>query len=120
MDWKIYLPLFLYFEGETPVNIKIVDRTASITTEINDKGPIVSIEALIELKSGIATFSETRGYCRLHHIPCHRDALQIIIASLAQCCLVVVYQMLPGETLRQGIQQNPYLIKNQILKKLGN
>lgn len=111
------LTSFYTLEGEPRVNIKIVDRTASITTEINDKGPIVSIEALTEFEKGLL------------HLVKPEDTV-VLTGSLPQGCPSDYYcqlmAMLPcrcvldasGETLRQGIQQNPYLIKPN-LEELG-
>ncbi len=111
------LTSFYMLEDEPRINIKIVDRCTSTTTEINDKGPIVSMEALSEFEQG------------LFHLVKSEDIV-VLTGSLPQGCPADYYcklmKILPckcvldasGETLRQGIRQKPYLIKPN-LEELG-
>ena len=52
---------FVRLAGEPRTNLKIVDRAASVTTEVNEPGPAVSPEALAQLEAELSA-------------PCHKAA----------------------------------------------
>ena len=45
---------FVRLAGEPRTNLKIVDRAASVTTEVNEPGPAVSPEALAQLEAELS------------------------------------------------------------------
>lgn len=111
------LTSFYTLEGEPRVNIKIVDRTTSVTTEINDKGPIVSKEALCEFEKGLLHLVKPEDTVVLTgSLPqgCPPDYYCQLMAMLSCRCVLDA----SGEALRQGVKQKPYLIKPN-LEELG-
>lgn len=101
---------FVRLAGEPRTNLKIVDRAASVTTEVNEPGPVVSPEALAQLEAELSA--------RLRP----EDTL-VLTGSLPQGCPPDYYAQLmrrfscrfvldaSGEALCQGVRERPYLIK---------
>ncbi|MBQ4288806.1 MAG: 1-phosphofructokinase family hexose kinase [Clostridia bacterium] len=101
---------FVTVDGEPRTNIKVVDKVSSVTTEINDKGPVVDSEHLEKVLSGLAdTVSEDDFVVLTGSLPlgCPKDYYAQMIARLN--CKVVVDAS--GEALVQAVKQKPFLIK---------
>lgn len=107
---------FLFVEGETRTNLKIVDNSRKTNTDINEAGPQVSREALESVK-------------RIAFAPLDGDSIVVFSGSVPANVNKDLYgqwitaakeagakTMLDadGELLRQGIQAGPFLVKPNI------
>ena len=99
--------------GETRTNLKIVDSTGYTNTDINEPGPMVSKEVLLQLKNKIGNVIRPGDVVILSgSLPKGADA-----ETYQQWCQYFqslgaqVYLDADGEAMRLGIQAVPYLIK---------
>lgn len=107
---------FLFINGETRTNIKVVDKVKHTNTDINESGPSVSEEKLDEL---YRRFSEN----------VNENSVLVLSGSIPQNVGKSIYRVwterakqkgvkvvldADGELLRQGIEAGPYLIKPNI------
>ncbi len=106
---------FVPCSGAVRVNTKVLDRSTSVITELNESGPAVSrsqVEALVELA--------VRWAARSSHIVltgslppgCPKDLYRIIIEetrrSAPQCRAVLDAE---GERLTLGLEAAPFMVK---------
>jgi 1-phosphofructokinase len=115
---------FVFVNGETRTNMKIIDRVKNENTDINEPGNPISVEDLIELDERI--FSEAK-----------KDSIIVFSGSIPAgipkniyCTWIKKAKELgaktildaDGELLREGVQAGPYLVKPNIheLEKFCN
>ena len=111
------LTTFCMLDDAPRINIKIVDRTVSVTTEVNDKGPIIPLESLEEFEQSLLSMVTSEDIVVLTgSLPqgCPADYYSHLMSILPCKCVLDA----SGEALRQGVQQKPYLIKPN-LEELG-
>lgn len=113
---------FVFVDGETRTNIKVIDKLKSTNTDINESGPDTTAEEMELLEEKI--FSMADG-----------DTILVFSGSTPSSVPADIYKRMilkaknygirsimdcDGELLRQGIEAGPYLIKPNIyeLEKL--
>lgn len=107
---------FLFVEGETRTNLKIVDNSRKTNTDINEAGPQVSHEDLERVKqiafdpldgNSIVVFSGS--------VPANvnKDLYGQWISAAKDAGAKTILDA-DGELLRQGIQAGPFLVKPNI------
>jgi 1-phosphofructokinase len=113
---------FIFGEGETRTNIKIVDKVKNTNTDINEPGNSISEEDINRIKEKV--FNDIK-----------KDDILVLSGSVPQGVGKNIYEMwineakklgvktildADGELLKQGLLSGPYLIKPNIheLEKL--
>lgn len=107
---------FVFINGETRTNVKVVDRLMGTNTDINEPGPIVSEENMSLLErnifsglnkdsilvlSGSIPSNVSSGIYREWTERAQKDGARVLLDS-------------DGELLREGIKANPYMVKPNI------
>jgi 1-phosphofructokinase len=107
---------FVFIDGETRINTKVVDKIKHTNTDINEIGPLVSAENLDKVCS---KFYETA----------QKDSILILSGSIPKNVDKSIYKMwiekaklkglktildADGELFKQGIEAGPYLVKPNI------
>ncbi|SNS14051.1 fructose-1-phosphate kinase [Anaerovirgula multivorans] len=115
---------FVFVEGETRTNIKIVDRINSLNTDINEKGPDISDYDLEEVINKIIESVNDKNILVLSgSVPSNIDSsiYKVLIAKAKKKDVKTILDA-DGELLRQGIEAGPYLVKPNIheLERLYN
>ena len=115
---------FVFVEGETRTNIKIVDRTKNTNTDVNEKGPDVSRQDLDEVKHKILnTLKEKSVLVLSGSVPSNvnSDVYKDLILKAKEKGVKTLLDA-DGELLKQGIEAGPYLVKPNIheLERLFN
>lgn len=113
----------LTVSGETRTNLKIVDRTAGVTTELNEYGFEVGLEDLRIFQRRVAKLLENASYLVLSgSLP--RQTASTIYYDLAKTAAAMGVKTIldaDGEALAEGIKAKPFAIKPNIheLEKLA-
>lgn len=104
---------FIHIEGNTRTNTKIVDKTSNTCTELNEMGPEISEETLMEF---IGHFSEL----------CKKDDIVVLSGGVSQSIPDSIYATLTsiakkngayvildadGPLLKEALKEKPYIIK---------
>lgn len=115
---------FIFVEGETRTNIKIVDRINSFNTDINEKGPNLEDNALQQIIHKAIEGALDKDILVLSgSVPGNIDSniYQVLIAKAKEKGIKTILDA-DGELLRQGIAAGPYLVKPNIheLERLYN
>ncbi len=115
---------FLFIEGETRTNIKIVDRQGRTNTDINERGPDLSLEELSKIKEIILEALKKDDILVLSgSVPggVSPDIYKIIIKEAKRKGAKVILDA-DGQLLKLGIEAGPYLVKPNIheLERLYN
>lgn len=107
---------FIFIDGETRVNTKVVDRLNHTNTDINESGPQVSAENLEKL-------------CNKFYEDLEKNSLIVFSGSIPKNMDKGIYQKwigqarnegmkaildADGELFKQGIKAGPYLVKPNI------
>ncbi|MDR2940956.1 MAG: 1-phosphofructokinase [Clostridiales bacterium] len=105
---------FLWIEGVTRTNIKIVDVGNNSCTDFNEKGPIIPDGQLENLKNKIMGYSKN-------------SEILILAGNVQECVSTSIYRDIinqnkgtkifldaSGELLKKGIEAAPYFIKPNI------
>lgn len=107
---------FIWIEGETRTNIKIVDLSSNENTDINDRGsqvPPETLGILLDKVKELAKVSSVMVFSGSlpQGLPLDTYGQMIQIAKEAQCRTILDAE---GEALLQGIEAAPYMIKPNI------
>lgn len=107
---------FVWCDGAVRTNMKVLDRSKSVITEINESGVPASAEALDELKKHVAELAE-------------RSDIMVLTGSVPPGCADTVYYDLmkaagnvrcvldtEGEKLLQGLRAHPYMVKPNLFE----
>ncbi len=107
---------FLFVEGETRTNLKILDNGAKTTTEVNESGPDVSPHDLLKLEALLrAEIREGDVVVISGSVPPSVDT--DIYQRLIEACRVLGARTIldaDGELLKKGVKAGPYLLKPNI------
>lgn len=107
---------FIFVEGETRTNLKVVDKVRNTNTDINEAGIPVSKEAVNKLEdkifkgldeNSIVVFSGSAP----SSMPI--DIYKTLVMKAKSCGAKTVLDA-DGELLKEGIKSGPYLIKPNI------
>jgi 1-phosphofructokinase len=107
---------FIFIDGETRTNLKIVDKVQQMNTDINEPGPCISeaderkvIDNIIENMSSesIAVFSGSVP------VGINKGIYKELIRAAGEKGVKAILDA-DGELLRQGLEAGPYLIKPNI------
>lgn len=113
---------FLEVPGETRTNLKIVDDSTGITTEVNEAGFTVASSELERLKEKLAGLLEGGSFLVLSGSlpPCTSHAIYRELIEMACSKGVKTILDADGEALQEGIKAAPFAIKPNIheLEKL--
>ena len=115
---------FVFVEGETRTNIKIVDRINNTNTDVNEKGPNISEQDLDQVRSKILeSLNENSVLVLSGSVPSNvnNNVYKYLIIE-AKKKGVKTFLDADGELLRQGIEAGPFLVKPNIheLERLYN
>lgn len=107
---------FISVSGETRTNIKIVDKVRHTNTDINERGPLVTIENLDELYRKFSENINDNSVLVLSgSIPQNVDKeIYKVWTEKAKQKDVKVILDADGELLKHGVEAGPYLIKPNI------
>ncbi len=107
---------FLTVKGETRTNIKIIDKVNNTHTDINENGPDLIEEDIINIKEKIMEY-------------CKADSIVVLSGSVPSGVDISIYGEIikdvknkggkvildaEGELLMQGIKAGPYMVKPNI------
>lgn len=107
---------FVFIDGETRVNTKVVDRVKHTNTDINESGPQVSDENLDKLSNKLYKDSEKSSLIVFSgSVPQNVDK-RIYKTWIEQAKDKGIKTILDadGELFKQGIKAGPYLVKPNI------
>ena len=107
---------FIFVEGETRTNIKIVDSVNGLNTDINEGGPHISDKALDEvLEKAIEAANEKTILVLAGSVPANvrKDIYKRMIAAAKSKGAKTILDA-DGDLLRQGLEAGPYMIKPNI------
>jgi len=107
---------FIFVEGETRTNIKIVDSINGFNTDINEAGPNISDKAIDEvLDKTIVAANEDTILVLAGSVPANvsKDIYKRMIAAAKSKGAKTILDA-DGELLRQGLEAGPYMIKPNI------
>lgn len=103
----------VWVNGETRTNIKIIENTQTIITEINEPGPPVSATEQDELVAKVSDVSRKSSYAIFAgSLPegCDPDYyVKLITAARKEGCKAVLDTS--GAALKAGLKASPYMIK---------
>lgn len=107
---------FVWCDGETRTNLKIVDKVSSGNTDINESGPRVSKEKLDELKLGCLKRLQSGDVLVLSGSVPPGVASDIYFTWIEEAKKNGLRTILDadGDLLESGIKAGPYLIKPNI------
>ena len=104
---------FIWQEGEARTNIKVLDQSAGVVTELNESGREVDADSLRQMTELVCRHAENSDYLILSgSMPpgCPEDYYRTLIAAVdglgCRCVLDA-----DGERLRYGLQAQPFMIK---------
>nr|WP_092074160.1 1-phosphofructokinase [Dendrosporobacter quercicolus]NSL47718.1 1-phosphofructokinase [Dendrosporobacter quercicolus DSM 1736]SDM79583.1 fructose-1-phosphate kinase [Dendrosporobacter quercicolus] len=113
---------FLEIPGETRTNLKIVDDSTSVTTEVNEAGFTVAESELERLKEKLAGLLEGVSFLVLSGSlpPCASHSIYRELIEMARSKGVKAILDADGEALQEGVKAAPFAIKPNIheLEKL--
>jgi 1-phosphofructokinase len=104
---------FIFINGETRTNVKVVDRLNHTNTDINEPGPVVSFEDLSLLEKKIFRDLDRESILILSgSIPSNisKDIYREWIERAQRAGARVLLDS-DGELLREGIKASPFLVK---------
>ena len=107
---------FVFINGETRTNVKVVDRLNRTNTDINEPGPVVSFEDLSLLEKKIFRDLDRESILILSgSIPSNisKDIYREWIERAQRAGARVLLDS-DGELLREGIKASPFLVKPNI------
>ncbi len=107
---------FLFVEGETRTNIKIVDPVNGLNTDINENGPDIGVQDLEEIFNRTIGTSESGSILVLAgSVPGNvsKTIYKQLIAAAANKGIKTILDA-DGELFRLGIEAGPYMIKPNI------
>ena len=115
---------FVFVEGETRTNIKIVDRKRNTNTDVNEKGPDITEQDLEQLKTKILDMLKEKSVLVLSgSVPSNvnSDVYKDLIMKAKKKGVKTLLDA-DGELLKQGIEAGPYMVKPNIheLERLFN
>lgn len=115
---------FLFVDGETRTNIKIVDRINNLNTDINEKGHNVSNHELKQVINKTLEAINNQSILVLSgSVPSNidNDIYKVLITNAKERGAKTILDA-DGELLRKGIEAGPYLVKPNIheLERLYN
>jgi len=104
---------FVYTEGDTRVNIKVVDTENHTYTDINEAGPEISSGDLDALFNKVADLSVKSDYVYLggSFHPCLGNDIYKKLVTIARERGAMTVLDADGEALRLGIEAKPHIIK---------
>jgi len=107
---------FIFISGETRTNVKVVDRVNLTNTDINEPGPAVMAEDLLELEEKVFSGMDHKSILVLSgSIPSNVSAeIYREWTERARQLGARVLLDADGELLREGIKGGPYLVKPNI------
>ncbi|MCR1898293.1 1-phosphofructokinase [Irregularibacter muris] len=107
---------FISINGETRTNIKIVDREENTNTDINEKGPLLTLEDLQKVMDKLFFLLNPQDILVLSgSVPSNvEDGIYQKIIAKAKKRKVKTILDADGSLLRQGIEAGPYLVKPNI------
>ena len=104
---------FIWCEGSARTNIKVLDRTSGVVTELNESGQTIEPEKLTEMVEMVTRHAENSDYLVLSgSLPpgCPDDYYRTLIGAVeglgCRCVLDA-----DGERLRYGLEAKPFMIK---------
>ncbi|PWL43796.1 1-phosphofructokinase family hexose kinase [Christensenella sp. MSJ-20] len=106
---------FVNIGGTVRINLKVLDREQGVTTEINERGPVVPDSAHVVMSNLVKKYAEkstTMVFTGSLPPGCNPDYYRRLMGKARQAnpqvkCMVDA----EGERLEQAIQERPYLIK---------
>ncbi len=104
---------FVYTEGETRVNIKIIDKKNQTYTDLNEMGPAVSqksLQALCKKVSDMATRSDVVYMGGSFHPSLGADIYKTLIEIIKEKGAKAVLDA-DGDAFRLGIEAMPHIVK---------
>lgn len=107
---------FLFIEGETRTNIKIVDPINNFNTDINEKGPDIGEDDLEEVINRTLSILDDKSILVLAgSVPSNIDSsiYKALITKAKEKGARTILDA-DGELLRKGIEAGPYLVKPNI------
>lgn len=104
---------FIWCEGSARTNIKVLDRSSGVVTELNESGQTIEPEKLTEMVEMVTRHAENSDYLVLSgSLPpgCPDDYYRTLIGAVeglgCRCVLDA-----DGERLRYGLEAKPFMIK---------
>lgn len=115
---------FLFIEGETRTNIKIVDRQVGTNTDINEQGPDISVEDLKRMEEmTLNNLKEDDILVLSGSVPGNvgSDIYRSLADRAGEMGAKVILDA-DGALLKEGLKAGPYLVKPNIheLERLYN
>lgn len=107
---------FIFVEGETRTNVKIVDSVNGLNTDINEGGPDISNNALDEvMEKALEAADENTILVLAGSVPANvsKETYKRMIAAAKSKGAKTILDA-DGELLRQGLEAGPYMIKPNI------
>lgn len=107
---------FLFVKGETRTNLKIIDKVNNTHTDINENGPSLVEQDIINIKEKIMKYCKADCLVVLSgSVPSevHSDIYSEIIKDIKSKGGKVILDA-DGELLIQGIKAGPYMVKPNI------
>lgn len=107
---------FVFIQGETRTNLKIIDNTNHSNTDINEPGSVVAAEDLTKVEESIFRAINDEAIVVLSGstpagVP--KDIYGIWIKKARELGAKVILDA-DGELLKEGLKEGPYLIKPNI------
>lgn len=109
-------PLIVDVPGETRTNLKIVDPQSGTTTDINEKGPVITTEAFDKLTDMIFSSAHEGDILVLSGSVPHGLSSDVYarLISKADSRKIKTFLDTSGESLVSGINAVPFLIKPNV------
>lgn len=107
---------FVEVQGNTRINIKIIDRRNSESTEVNEPGPWITEDKLKELKDKVTYWAERCEYITFSgSLPRGvSDGIYLELITAAKQKGAKAILDADGEALKKGLDALPYMIKPNI------
>jgi 1-phosphofructokinase len=107
---------FVEVQGRTRTNIKVVDKTNSGVTEINEPGPLINEENWEQLMSKVSSWGQSCEYVVIAgSMPpgVEEDSYKILVEEAKKAGAKVVLDA-EGDALRRGLDAVPFMMKPNI------